>query len=159
MLCISILAPVACYTAEVVLQPVPECTSQLFRCSSTTHADCCVHYWCHKCAQCQEMRELKARGGLQRGRKPSRAGPLYSNSGASSPTSPVDQKLQPLHMQVPVPAAAPPAHQHCPQVPSLSNCSVLLLLTEVLFYTRNKSTTRSILCSITMHDTDAYTCC
>ena len=23
--------------------------------------DCCVHFWCHLCAQCQEARELKAR--------------------------------------------------------------------------------------------------
>jgi hypothetical protein len=146
MLCISILAPVACYTAEVVpssmvLQPVPDCFYQLFRCSRTTHADCCIHFWCHKCAQCQEMRELKARGDLQRGTKP-KVGPQCSNSGASSPTSPVDQKLQPLHMQAPVPAAAPPAHQHCPQVPSSpSNCSILLQLTEDLFYTRNEGTT------------------
>lgn len=23
--------------------------------------DCCVHFWCHSCAMCQEARELKAR--------------------------------------------------------------------------------------------------
>ncbi|BAF13701.1 cell number regulator 10 [Oryza sativa Japonica Group] len=25
-------------------------------------ADCCVHFWCNKCALCQEYRELVARG-------------------------------------------------------------------------------------------------
>mmetsp|Transcript_2785 Transcript_2785/g.9585 ORF Transcript_2785/g.9585 Transcript_2785/m.9585 type:complete len:188 (-) Transcript_2785:66-629(-) len=52
--------------------------------------DCCVHFWCVKCALCQEARELKLRG--------------------ATPTNPL---LRPVQV-VPPPVVVPPAQQQMP---------------------------------------------
>lgn len=96
----------------------------IFQCCSPASwpsktADCCVHFWCTECAQCQEIRELKARGALTTG-KPNHVGPNYSHtSGHGQPTSPANQQLLQQPGAAGIPVAAPPEYERIPQVVTL----------------------------------------